>query len=186
MPKIVVGILALLILTTAGGVAALSACQDDWCYVFNWQKVQASKSFEDCARLGFPVQESYPAVCRAGDKVFTQSVPAGTGEPPYATESVNIKVTSPRPNESVNFTFVIAGRARVFENVVSFRVKDKSGTILVAGTTNANAPDIGQFGDFSKQVTVTTAAPSGTVEVFQASARDGSDQDLVTIPVLFR
>lgn len=186
MPKIVVGILALLILVTAGGVATLSSCQDDWCRVFTWQKVQAAKSFEDCARLGFPVQESYPRVCRAGDKSFTESVPAGTNEPPFATESDNIKVTSPRPNERVSFTFVISGQARVFENVVSFRVKDKAGTVLVTGTAYANSPDTGQFGEFSKQVTVTTTSSSGTVEVFQASARDGSDQDLVTIPVLFR
>ncbi|HET7713042.1 MAG TPA: Gmad2 immunoglobulin-like domain-containing protein [Patescibacteria group bacterium] len=186
MPKVVLAILAGLILLTVGSVAVLSGCQDDWCYVFNWQKVNAAKSFEDCARLGFPVQESYPRVCRAGDKSFTESVPAGTGEPPFATESNNIKVTSPRPNEIIGMSFTISGQARVFENVVSFRVKDKLGNILVAGTANAASPDTGQFGEFSKQVTVTTSSSSGTVEVFQASAKDGSDQDLVAIPVLFR
>lgn len=186
MPKVVLAVIAGLVLISVGSVAALTGCQDDWCRVFTWQKVRAVQSFEDCARLGFPVQESYPRVCRAGDKSFTESVPAGANEPPYATESDNIKVTSPRPNEIVSLSFTISGQARVFENVVSFRVKDKSGNVLVAGTASAAAPDTGQFGDFAKQVTVTTSSPSGTVEVYQASARDGSDQDLVSIPVHFR
>lgn len=187
MPKVVVGILALIILVTAGGVAALSACQDDWCRVFTWQKIQAAQSFEDCARLGFPVQESYPRVCRAGDKSFTESVPAGTGEPPYATESENIKVTSPRPYEILSGQVVISGQARTFESNVLYRVKDSSGKVLAFGNTTATAPDTGQFGPF--QVSVPFSAPSttsGTVEVYEGSARDGSEINKVTIQVSFR
>lgn len=187
MPKIVVGILALLVLVTAGGILALSSCEDDWCQIFTWQKVRAAKSFEDCARLGFPVQESYPRVCRAGDKSFTESVPAGTGEPPYATESQNIKVTSPRPNEIISGQVVIAGEARTFESNVLYRVRDSSGRQLAFGNTTATAPDTGQFGPF--QVTVTFSAPassSGTVEVFEGSAKDGSEINKVIIPVRFR
>lgn len=187
MPKIILASLALFVLITAGSVAALSTCNDDWCRVFTWQKVQAAKSFEDCARLGFPVQESYPAVCRAGDKSFTQSIPAGTNEPPFATESENIKVTSPRPNEILSGHVVISGQARTFESNVLYRVKDSSGKVLALGNTTATAPDSGQFGPF--QVSVPFSAPSttsGTVEVYEGSGKDGSEINKVTIRVTFR
>lgn len=187
MPRLAVGILTIVVLLIAGGALALSACEDDWCQVFTWQKVRAAKSFEDCARLGFPVQESYPRVCRAGDKSFTESVPAGTNEPPFATESQNIKVTSPRPNEIISGQVVIAGEARTFESNVLYRVKDSSGKVLAFGNTTATAPDTGQFGPF--QVTVAFSPPassSGTVEVYEGSAKDGSEINKVTIPVLFR
>lgn len=38
------------------------------------------KNFEECARAGYPVQESYPEVCRVpGGKSFTRPVPADSG-----------------------------------------------------------------------------------------------------------
>ncbi len=78
------------------------------------------------------------------------------------------------------------GKARVFENVVSIRLKDKNGKILFQGTTNAQSPDVGQFGLFQKEVTFETMQKEGTLEVYQASARDGSEIDKVTIPVKFQ
>lgn len=71
--------LIILFLVLMAGLVGLTAffllrCEDDWCYVFRWQKVRAADSFERCAGFGFPVAESYPRQCRAGAKLFTESI----------------------------------------------------------------------------------------------------------------
>lgn len=93
----------------------------------------------------------------------------------------NIYVLSPLPNATVGQSFTITGNARVFENVVSYRVKDPSGAVLASGYTVANSPDIGQYGAYQFNVNVgNIAAQPLTVEVYWQSAKDGSDADLVS------
>ena len=48
------------------------------------------------------------------------------------------------------------------------------------------APDIGQFGEYVVYATYSaTPGEKGTVEVYDVSERDGSDTDVVSIPVYF-
>ena len=63
---------------------------------------------------------------------------------------------------------------------------DDNGIVLFEGTAIANAPDVGQFGPFEKQIEFNTNALSGTLTVYQASAKDGSRIDVVTIPLKFK
>ena len=80
----------------------------------------------------------------------------------------------------------VKGSARVFENVVSLELTDYNGKLLYADTVMADAPDTGQFGPFEKEITFKTNVPSGVLTVYQASAKDGSRIDLVTIPLKFK
>ena len=112
-------------------------------------------------------------------------VPTPTPILPQKTE-VNIVVLSPEVNQSVENPFLVRGRARVFENVVSIKLRDKKGKVLTETTTYAASPDVGQFGDFEAYVGYSTPEAQGTLEVYQASAKDGSPTDLVKIPVNFR
>ncbi|HCM51583.1 TPA: hypothetical protein DIS56_00380 [Candidatus Saccharibacteria bacterium] len=32
------------------------------------------KNFEDCAAAGYPIQESYPRVCRTPDNTYTENI----------------------------------------------------------------------------------------------------------------
>lgn len=103
-----------------------------------------------------------------------------------ASTSGNIVVYEPDANEPVGLPMVITGKARVFENQFAYRLTDGNGTELVEGIATADAPDIGQFGEFT--ITANYAEPTtatGTLEVFQYSAMDGSEVDKVTIPVTF-
>lgn len=50
----------------------LFRCEDDWCFFFEWQRIHRTDSFAECAARGFPVAESHPRACRAGDKVFIE------------------------------------------------------------------------------------------------------------------
>ena len=100
--------------------------------------------------------------------------------------SENIEVLSPLTGDTVSNSFTVKGNARVFESVVSIRLTDSQGNIIVQTTTIANAPDVGKFGPFEKVITFVSEDTLGTLEVYQASPKDGSDTDKVTIPLLFR
>lgn len=108
-------------------------------------------------------------------------------EAPVVSDSQNVKVTSPDPNQRVgSHALTIVGEARVFENTYNWRVKDDAGTVIASGFGTANAPDIGQYGPFVVYATYSaTPGETGTVEVYSLSARDGSEQDMVRIPVTF-
>ena len=94
---------------------------------------------------------------------------------------------SPQPNEEVGLSLVIKGEARVFESTFSYRLRDEDGIVLYEDHAMANAPDVGQFGPF--EVSVKYPKPKGsqgTVEVFDYSAKDGSEIDKIIIPVKFK
>lgn len=98
----------------------------------------------------------------------------------------NMVVYEPDPNDTVGVPLIITGRARVFENTFAYRLTDSAATVLVEGHAMANAPDTGTFGEFS--VSTSYAKPTtatGTLEVFEYSAKDGSEINKVTIPVTF-
>jgi len=98
--------------------------------------------------------------------------------------SENVTVNLPLTGSVVTNPIHVVGEARVFENVISWRIKDDSGKILNSGTSETAALDMGQFGHFDFWLTVPkVSSPNIVLEVFQASAKDGSDQDLVSIPL---
>jgi hypothetical protein len=100
-------------------------------------------------------------------------------------ENANIVVFIPKENATLISPFDVEGKARVFENVVSLRLKDKVGKILFQGTADAQSPDVGEFGLFQTEIEYTTSQVKGTLEVFESSAKDGSDINKVIIPVKF-
>ena len=98
----------------------------------------------------------------------------------------NIAVFSPAAGSEITLPFTFTGQARVFENSFLYRLKDKTGKIIASGTAYANSADMGQFGDFSITVAGLTARPADAavrLEVYDASAKDGSEIDLVSVPL---
>lgn len=98
----------------------------------------------------------------------------------------NIIVSSPKQNEKIGLVFLLSGEARVFENQFSYRViKKQTGEIVAHGQLYANAPDVGMYGRFSQNITLPPQKlDSGalvSIEVFDNSPKDGSEQDKVTI-----
>lgn len=126
----IVGIIAAL------GVLFLNVCEDDWCFIFDWQKIRAADSFERCAALGFPVMESYPRQCRAGDKHFTESVSGGgnqSGNNAKPVETSMIRVALPLPNSAVESPLLLRGEARgnwYFEASFPAEILDANGKRL--------------------------------------------------------
>lgn len=113
--------------------------------------------------------------------------PAGSNEGQYATG--NIRVSSPRANDYVNAErFQLSGTARTFENNVAYRLTDlASKKVIAQGFTTAT----GEMGTFSPyETTVQVNQVSGVqyptralLEVYENSAKDGTEINKVQIPV---
>lgn len=108
---------------------------------------------------------------------------AKTASPPWS-ESRNILVNSPWTLDSITSPVEVSGEAVAFEGTVNIRIKDSAGHVLVETTTQTEAGnERSAFKislDFGKPTT-----KKGTVEIFTLSAKDGSEQDKVTVPVVF-
>ncbi|MCR4256621.1 MAG: GerMN domain-containing protein, partial [Candidatus Uhrbacteria bacterium] len=82
--------------------------------------------------------------------------------------------------------FTVDGSGIAFENTVSWRLLDADGAVLETGFTTADAPDIGQPGDFQIRGFILTVpeTATGTLEVFESSAKDGQPIHVLRIPVI--
>jgi hypothetical protein len=104
---------------------------------------------------------------------------------PAAEAEANITVSEPQPNQLITFPFTVKGEARVFENVLSVALLDGGFNLVSEKVTQANSPDVGQFGPFTATFTTKPSTKTGFIKVFSHSAKDGSEINLVLIPVRF-
>ena len=115
--------------------------------------------------------------------------PATSTSTPTATATVPTTTTAvPDPVErniyldavEVANPVIVSGRARTFENSVSLRVRDARGA-LIAETSTISTGEMGHHNPYRATLWV-TRDPDGeiTVEALEYSARDGSEQSLVS------
>ncbi len=124
-------------------------------------------------------------------KVQTSPTPSplvsATPTPELGTTG-NIHVFTPQPDDEVGLPLVIKGEARTFEAAFSYRIKNSVGKVLVEGhSMTTGTADLPAFRPF--EVTVNYPDPktaSGSVEVFEFSAKDGSEINKVIVPVRFK
>lgn len=113
-------------------------------------------------------------------------VPIGDSGVPVEESLQNIIIAEPVAGDVVGLPIIIVGQARVFEAVFHYRIIDDAGIVLAEGHAMTDAPDVGQFGSFTLSVNYDEpTVPGGVVELFSYSAKDGSEQDMVRIPVVF-
>jgi hypothetical protein len=124
-----------------------------------------------------------------GYRYFAKTKPA-VNQPaptPIVSESGNIIVSLPHAGDSIGNVIRITGEARVFENSFAYRISDDTGKVLKLGYGMADAPDIGQFGSFDITTDFDTpTVATGKLEVFEFSAKDGSEINKVIIPLTFQ
>lgn len=98
-------------------------------------------------------------------------------------EQAFIFVTTPVPGEQVANPFTVRGCANTFEANVQWRLVDRDGAAVTEGHTTATC-GTGCVGTFEFEVRYPEAEPRIlTLEVYEASAEDGSVQLLNAIPV---
>lgn len=88
-------------------------------------------------------------------------------------------------SQQLTSPFVIQGTGIAFENTINWRLLDGNGGVLQQGFVTANAQEVGQAGPFEirpflLQVPKTS---TGTLEVLEYSAENGSPIHVVKIPV---
>lgn len=116
-----------------------------------------------------------------------ENIPALESGEPIVSESGNIKVTRPQPDSLASSPMLVKGQARVFESTFQMVLKDGDGKEVTKKTVTYTAEDPSQFGDFGELLLFDVPkTDTGTLEVFDNSAKDGAVQDLVTIPVKFK
>lgn len=82
----------------------------------------------------------------------------------------------------------VSGIANTYEATVNFKLYGDDGILVVEDFTTANMPDMGIAGPFEKVIAFAMPNPNvvtGYLEVFEYSARDGSQVNMVTVPVSF-
>ncbi|MGH2730770.1 MAG: Gmad2 immunoglobulin-like domain-containing protein [Actinomycetota bacterium] len=95
-----------------------------------------------------------------------------------------ILVTAPSMGATVSSPVTIAGTANVFEATVSLRILDADGNEIARDFTTATC-GTGCRGDYSTTLKFDIGSEQpGTIEVFEESAEDGSDINVVSIPVV--
>ena len=102
---------------------------------------------------------------------------------PLVSNGGNVSVERPLTGARVVTPIAVAGRARVFEAAISWRLVDAAGRELAKdfATASQGAPE---FGTYSFPIAFRVSAETGAfVEVFSRSPRDGGVTDLVRVPV---
>lgn len=105
----------------------------------------------------------------------------------HASLSKNLIVSSLIEKQALENPFVILGRARTFENVVNWRIRDARGKVVAQGSVMTNAKEKGSYGSFRVRAFISEIPDtvSGKVDIYTLSPKDGSEQDVVSIQVLF-
>jgi len=176
---------------TEAGEAALCIFTDgsicnQWSYFRG--DCQPKQCFKSCEKIG-TAEEGWYNSCTLDLLELTQCQGSqDENVEDAASDSVekNIKVTNPLANQQLTSPFTVEGEARVFENQVLIRVTNNQGEDLINIDTTANSPNMGEWGDFSIDIDYEfSQTKEGYVEVYSESAKDGSDENLIRIPVKF-
>lgn len=106
------------------------------------------------------------------------------GGDPQAT-SDRVAVYQPRPGATVTRDLQLTGAGRTFEANTNWRLLDSTGREVASGTFMGGSGPL--WGAFDTRIAI-PASVSGnvTLEVFEASAKDGSAQGVVQIPLSVR
>ncbi len=98
-----------------------------------------------------------------------------------------INISEPQPGATVGGTLVVRGSTNFwpFEATLVAQMRDAAGNVLGIAPVMVQAPDIGQGGPFegTLEFTAPDKPQAGSLEVFEASAKDGSIVVLQTVPV---
>jgi hypothetical protein len=150
------------------------------------QNASGAKTFEDCVKIkNAIILQTYPRQCSVGGKTFTEGSVAPI--PTASQQETNIKVSTPKPNDEVSLPLVIKGEARVFEGQFNYRLRDKDGSVLVESGITVSAQESKEYKSFEVHESYPEPkGDTGTLEVFDYSAKDGSEIDKIAIPVKFK
>lgn len=122
------------LLLTIIAVLAIAVVGVCWWIISHKKALPTVANFDECAAAGYPVAESYPRQCRAGNQTFSEYI----GNELEKTDL--IRITTPRPNDTIKSLVTIEGEARgtwFFEASFPIKLYDANNNLL--GTAIAKA-----------------------------------------------
>lgn len=157
-----------------------------WVPAFVYEVEQDDSLFRISRRFGVPMSELTRA--NRGRPGFSPDViyPGFRLVIPLPS-STNTVVFQPLPGSKIASGSPLSGAARAFEAVVHRQIRDASGRVVTADKAVTAAEGAPAFGRFETTISLdrSPATPTGTLMVYTRSARNGSIQDLVEVPVSF-
>jgi hypothetical protein len=113
-----------------------------------------------------------------------EAPPATAGPTSAATAEPAISVDSPQDGDTVGVPIKVRGTASVFEATLQVAVKDSRGNTLCQVVTMASEGAPGR-GDYEVEIAFPPPAEAmeGSIDAFTESPKDGSVEDLVSVPV---
>lgn len=135
----------------------------------------------------------FPTVSSVAFHIDGQPVEAIGGEgvivdPPrtradFEDQTPAILVESPLPGERLASPFTASGTSNTFEATYLYSLTDSAGTVLADGFGTATS-GTGTRGTWSQEIAFSDAAPGAAVlKMYESSAKDGSEINVVEIPV---
>lgn len=110
------------------------------------------------------------------------ATPVVTAPLVWTDPQLPIEVFSPVGNGLYHSPVEVIGFSQTFEGIVNLRLSDGSGNILAERSTTGGAVD--GFAFFHSYLRFTVTEPiTGVLEIFETSAKDGSEISKVTIPM---
>lgn len=122
-------------------------------------------------------------VCRSRNmEHVTRHMPEGM----ICDETNSICVDESYENTLLANPFMVTGTAVAFENTIQWEIYDQNG-ITGAGFTTAQSSDVGKPGPFTIRdfLLSVPASSTGTLKIFESSAKDGQPIHVVSLPVRF-
>ncbi|MBA3732995.1 hypothetical protein H0W91_01315 [Patescibacteria group bacterium] len=191
---------AILVVILGLGIFYFSSCSGLSCSADS-QKISQAVSFEKCVELGFPIMETSPRQCVAGEKVFieqiavipttTTTTTTTTSTTTSNTSNSNIRVTTPTSSSTVKSPLVVKGEARgtwYFEASFPVKLLDANGKVLAQAPAQAKSDWMtNDFVPFEATLTFTAPTTGIGTLVLSKDNPSGLPQNAgeIRIPVKF-
>jgi len=173
-------------------IALIISSRDEWFSQKSADPIQTktATNFDECATLGYPIQESYPRRCATPEgQTFTEEI----NKPVIQEVPTNpkIRVESPKTNDSVSSPLTIKGEARgnwYFEASFPIALYDANNVLLVEAPAQADGEWMTEnFVPFELTLTFPKPTTSTGKLVLKKDNPSGLPEhdEQIEIPVLF-
>ena len=125
------------------------------------------------------------SACKKAEAPSHEPTEEATKSAATQTAAAAIEVKQPLSGDVIGSPTLVEGTASVFEGTVIVDVKDDKGKTLCSVVTQASEGAPGK-GSFKANISFVPPAAdmNGTIDAYNFSAKDGSVQNLVAVPVL--
>lgn len=174
-----------ILLIIAAAVFVIAGAIIYWRYAVEQEKISKITNFEECVAAGYPIMESYPRQCRAGNKTFAEYIG-------NELEKANlIRITSPRPNGTIKSPATIEGEARgkwFFEASFPVKLYDENNNLLGTAVAQAQSDWMTEnFVKFKAILSYNVAKPGKGMLVLEKDNPSGlpENADALKVPVKY-